>query len=707
MTIAPYSPPLTTDAALRVLEERYLQKVKQPDGTVTITETPQGLYKRVAYAVAEGEREFVKIDQERAGSEWGSVPGLTPREEFTTYLDACGHQEDAAIARVGDQFDDLLLSGDFLPNSPCLMNAGKGNGLQLSACFVLPIEDSIEGIFNTIRDAATVHQSGGGTGFSFSRLRPAGATVKRSMGVASGPVSFLKIFDVATEQIKQGGTRRGANMAVLRCDHTDVETFIHCKEPIGVLAKLNGTNEVQYPITNFNCSIGITDVFMDAVREDGEYDLIDPDTKAVTSRRRARDIWDQIVDCAWRTGDPGLIFLDRVNASRANPIPEIESIEATNPCGEQPLGPYDVCNLGSINLGRFVIESVTHYFGGYGLGIPIFDWARFRSVVRLATRFLDDVIEINPFPLPQITKRAQDLRRIGLGVMGFADLLFLLGIAYHTPEARALGNDIMRVLNEEAISASENLAVDRGAFPLQNVSRYKNDAPRRNSNLTTVAPTGSISILGNCSSGIEPVFALFAYHSVKQTDGSWRNLKIANAAFRAVAEHEGFWSGDLEAHVVATGSVQGVAMVPERWQRVFRTAGDISLTDHILMQAAWQEHNDSGISKTGNAPNSTTREEIGAAYILSYTSGCMGTTIYRDGCKEVQVYNIGKTADDRLLARGGAPQALLEASTEMTGDDDVCCPNCGIDAMADDGGCVTCQSCGYSQCDWTPVFVVA
>ena len=474
------------------------------------------------------------------------------------------------------------------------------------------------------------------TGFSFSRLRPEGSTVGTSQGVASGPVSFMRIFDAATEQVKQGGTRRGANMGILRVDHPDVEKFITCKIDGGV--------------TNFNISVAATDPFMQAVKEDGEYDLIEPHTGAVVGHRRARAIWDQIVDAAWRSGDPGFVFIDRANNSRSNPTPEIEQLEATNPCGEQWLGPFDACNLGSINL-----AAVTKRVGD-ALSL---DWEELERVTRLTVRFLDDVIDVNPLPLPQITEKVRANRRIGLGVMGWADLLFLLGIAYDSEQALTLGDEIMAKIEEWGWGASRELAAQRGAFPNFDRSIYADGPPARNATVTTVAPTGSISILADCSSGIEPIFALAFQHRVKQ-GSDYRVLTFVNPIFKADMERRGLWNDELEAHLVRTGSAKDAPGLPEDVRRVYVTAQEIAPEWHVRQQAAWQGHVDNSISKTVNLPNDATLEDVSAAYLSAYDLGCKGITVFRDGCKSEQVLNIGvQSAQPAVGEPAPAPQPAL------------------------------------------------
>jgi ribonucleoside-diphosphate reductase alpha chain len=583
-----------TDAALKVLKERYLRR--HPDGTV---EKPEEMVWRVASAIAGAERDY----------------------------DATG-DEIQAIAR---RFYDLMIERKFIPNSPTLMNAGLGSHLQYSACYVLPVGDSIEGIFEAIQHAAIVHQSGGGTGFAFSRLRPNGNRVQTSGGVASGPVSFMRVFDAATEAIKQGGRRRGANMGILRVDHPDIEEFITCK--------LDGG------ITNFNISVAATDAFMQALADDEEYDLIaQPGWPAPDGGRyqggeaigtkNAREIFAKIVEAAWRTGDPGLVFIDRMNHSPANPTPEVGLIEATNPCGEQPLMANEACNLGSIDLAKFV-----HRRGSNGAD-PI-DWSGLEEAVRLAVRFLDDVITVNPYPLPEIDQAVKANRRIGLGVMGWANLLFELGIPYDSQEALKLAEQVMAFINQIGHDEDSRLAEARGPFPNWPRSIYKDGPPLRNSTVTTIAPTGSISIIAGTSSGIEPMFALAFRHVVKQPEGGERVLTFVNPIFERVAKERGFWSEELMVEIAQRGTCHGVAGVPPEVQRVFVTAHEVAPGWHIRTQAAFQKHTDNGVSKTINLANEASLDDVAEAYRLAYETGCLGITVFRDGCKGEQVLNVG------------------------------------------------------------------
>jgi len=570
-----------SEQAVKVLEERYLWR----DDDGKIIETPNELVWRVAWAIASAE------------ARWG-------RERKGVILQA-------------RKFYELMASLKFLPNSPTLMNAGKDNGLQYSACFVLPVDDSLEGIFDAIKYQAKIHQSGGGTGFSFSRLRPKGSMVKASRGVASGPVSFMKVFNEATQQIKQGGTRRGANMGILRVDHPDIREFITCKLDGGM--------------SNFNISVAATDEFMRALEKDKKYDLIDPRTGKVAGQEKARDIFDLICDCAWKSGDPGMMFIDKMNEGSANPVPSLGPVESTNPCGEQPLYPFDVCNLGSLFLQNFVVETKD----GFEL-----DWEGLKRAVAESVRFLDDVIEVNPFPLEEIWKVARSIRRIGLGIGGFADLLYYLRVPYDSDEAVELAEKIMTLITEEGHKASQDLAKERGEFPLWKESIYKDREPIRNATVTTIAPTGSIGILADGSGGIEPVFALAYKHQVKDESLN-RELFFTDPAFRRVAKKNGFWSPGLASKVAETGSVAGLAEVPEKWQRVFVTSHEIEPSWHVKMQASWQKKTDNAVSKTINLPNGATVDEVAKAYLLSYKLGCLGITVYRDGSKEWQVLNVG------------------------------------------------------------------
>ncbi len=609
-------PELTENARL-VLARRYLKK----DGEGKPTEEPEVMFWRVARSIAE-------VDADYGASE-------------------------AAVDEVARQFYDLMIHGKFEPNSPTLMNAGRPLG-QLSACFVLPVDDALSngqsGIYDTLKAMALVHQSGGGTGFSFSRLRPEGETVRSTMGVASGPVSFMKLYDASTDVVKQGGTRRGANMGILRVDHPDIRTFITCK---------NDTSQV----TNFNISVAITDAFMKAVAAGGSYDLVNPKTGVVTGQENAREIFDMIVHGAWLTGEPGTFFIDRAN--EYNPVPHLGAYEATNPCGEQPLLPYDVCNLGSVNLGVFVKPDARP---GDDPDEAI-DWDALAQVVHLSTHFLDNVIDANVYPLPEIHDLAQRIRRIGLGVMGWADMLVRLGIAYDSDEGVELGRRVMAFLDEQARVESERLAKTRGVFPEwarsiwgpDKTAARRADGDRvrpkrklRNCNLTTVAPTGTISIFAGCSGGIEP---LFAVAFMRNQAGAL--MPDVNPDFVRVAKDGGWYSDDLMERIAAEGHIH-FDEVPADVQRVFRTAHDITPEWHVRMQAAFQAHTDSAISKTTNFPREATEREVREIYELAFELGCKGVTVYRDGSREGQVLSTGKTSQSEVGAAAAKEVSDLE-----------------------------------------------
>ncbi|OGM21778.1 ribonucleoside-diphosphate reductase, adenosylcobalamin-dependent [Candidatus Woesebacteria bacterium RIFCSPHIGHO2_01_FULL_38_9] len=576
-----------TEQSLRVLQERYLRK--NDDGVVL--ETPEDMCWRIAWDIASAE------------ARWGA--------------------KRTDVLKTAKEFYRLLVTHEFLPNSPTLMNAGTGNGLQYSACFVLPVEDSLIGIFDAIKYQALIHQTGGGTGFAFSRLRPHGSVVKSSKGTASGPVSFMRVFDAATNEIKQGGKRRGANMGILRVDHPDILEFIHCKEEGG--------------ITNFNISVTITDAFMEAYEKDTDYDLVDPRSGKITGQLNARKVFDEIADGAWRTGDPGLVFIDRINASTANPVPPLGPVESTNPCGEQPLYPYDSCNLGSIFLTYFVKDGKNDRSLPAGRQV---DWERLRYVARLSVRFLDDVIEMNPYPLDAIRKISLAIRRIGLGVGGWADMLIDLEIPYDSEEALALGEKIMKVIQEEAIAETKKLAKLRGAFPMFPVSIYKDEEPRRNSTVTTIAPTGTISIIAGASSGIEPIFAIAFQHIVKDRHLD-RTLTFLNPKFEEIAKARGLFTEEIKEKVAEHGVIRDIEEIPEDVRQTFGTAHEIHHDWHIKHQAVFQKYTENAVSKTINMANSVSVDEIKKAYLLAWKTDCKGITVFRDGCKDAQVLNLG------------------------------------------------------------------
>lgn len=508
------------------------------------------------------------------------------------------------------KFYGLMASRRFLPNSPTLMNAGTDIG-QLAACFVLPVDDSIEGIFDAVKYAAMIHKSGGGTGFAFSRLRPRNSRVGSTGGVASGPVSFMRIFNTATEQIKQGGKRRGANMGILRVDHPDILDFINAKQ-------------VEGEFTNFNLSVGLTEKFMEAVEKREDYDLVDPHNGEVVGHLNAGEVFDLLVKDAWKSGDPGIVFLDRINED--NPTPLQGQIESTNPCGEQPLLPYEACNLGSINLSLFVIGDALR-------------WGDLKETVQLAVRFLDNVIDASKYPLPQIGETVRRNRKIGLGVMGFADMLYQLGIPYDSEEGIAMAEKVMKFIDDVGHEVSQQLAEERGSFKDFAYSSFPplGVKARRNATVTTVAPTGTISIIGGCSSGIEPLFALSFTRNVM--DG--QKLTEVNPYFEAALRRQGVYSQAIVDEVAEKGSIQNIDL-PEELKKVFVTAMDIAPLWHVRMQAAFQKHTDNAVSKTVNLPNSATEDDIREVYWLAYKEGCKGVTVYRDGCRSLQVLATGE-----------------------------------------------------------------
>jgi ribonucleoside-diphosphate reductase alpha chain len=590
-TKPPASPVQLSKNARIVLEKRYL--VKDENGKPV--ESAEDLFWRVATIVAE------------ADCRYGA--------------------SDGAVETVAEEFYRLMTERRFEPNSPTLMNAGRPLG-QLSACFVLPVSDALangrDGIYDTLRSMALIHQSGGGTGFSFSRLRPKGSMVRSTTGVASGPVSFMKLYDASTDAVKQGGTRRGANMGILRVDHPDIQEFITCKEDLT-------------QVVNFNISVAITDSFMQAVHAGTTYDLVDPHSGAVTGQLDARTVWNRMIDGAWRTGEPGVFFIDEAN--RYNPVPHLGAYEATNPCGEQPLLPYDVCNLGSINVGYYVRDGRM-------------DWHAFRRDVHLSTHFLDNIIDVNKYPLPEIDALAKRIRRIGLGIMGFADMLVRLGIPYDSDEAVETGRHVMAFVDAEAKKESERLARERGAFPEwarsiwgpdetcardPNGSRIRSMQLLRNCNVTTVAPTGTISIIAGCSSGLEP---LFAVAFMRNQAGVM--MPDVNEDFVAIARREGWYSDPLMQRIATDGRVD-FPEIPAKWQRVFVTANQIAPEWHMRMQAAFQEHTDSAISKTTNFAHTAAVDDVRRIYELAYDLHCKGVTVYRDGSRDNQVLSTGAT----------------------------------------------------------------
>ena len=583
--------------ALTVLEKRYLGK----DENGNVLETVEDMFRRVSDTIAAVDANYDTSTNTRA---------------------------------LSDDFYELMTDLKFLPNSPTLMNAGRTLG-QLSACFVLPVEDSMEGIFDSVKNAALIHKSGGGTGFSFSRLRQSGSAVRSTGGVASGPVSFMKVFNAATEAVKQGGTRRGANMGVLRIDHPDILDFINCKAD-------------NSEITNFNISVGITEAFMEAVEKQSDYDLIDPKTKQAVGHLSAERVFDMIVDHAYRNGEPGIIFLDRLN--RDNVTPGQGEIESTNPCGEQPLLPYESCNLGSINLVKMLRKTLT----GYEL-----DFRLLGETVEKAVHFLDNVIDANNYPLEKISETTRASRKIGLGVMGWADALLMQGIAYNSDEAVELAERVMRYINNTGHAASARLAEKRGTFPLFAVSTLKEGPAMRNVTITTIAPTGTLSIIGGCSSGVEPVFAYAFIRNIM--DGT--EMIEVNPVLTAKLKELGLYNDEILKKIASEGTIAHCKEIPEEVRRVFVCSHDIKPIDHIKMQSAFQKYTDNAVSKTVNFPKEATRNEVRDVYLLAYKEGCKGVTIYRDGSREEQVLNIGK------VNREGAPVQSVHQSPSN-------CPAC-------------------------------
>jgi len=561
--------PLNT---ILVLERRYLKK----DENGQAIESTSQMFRRIAKSLAEVERQYGKTD--------------------------------AQIANYENEFYQLMTKLEFIPNSPTLMNAGT-MFKQLSACFVLPIEDSIESIFDTLKAAAIIHKTGGGTGFSFSHLRPKRDVVRTTGGVASGAISFARIYDTATEVMKQGGRRRGANMGVLQVDHPEIMDFIVTKEREGVLR-------------NFNLSVAATDKFMKAVEEDSDFALINPRNLQTVETLKARAIWNLLIMMAWKNGEPGIIFLDTIN--RHNPTPKLGRMETTNPCGEQPLLPYESCNLGSIDVSKFAAEDGK------------IDWERLRKAVRLAVRFLDNVIDANVYTLPEIEKTTKGNRKIGLGVMGFSDMLIKMGIQYNTEEGLQTGETLMKFINTEARKTSVELGKEKGNFPNFSESTWaKQFKTMRNATVTTIAPTGTISIIANCSQGIEPLFAIIYIREVAESLG--RSLVEVNPLFESIALREGFYSEELMKKIAKKTSIQDVEEIPERVRHLFVVAHNMQAEWHIRMQAAFQKHTDNAVSKTINFPNSATPDDIDKTYWLAYTLGCKGVTVYRHGSREKQV----------------------------------------------------------------------
>lgn len=657
-----------SENAIKVLEKRYLKRDK--DGNCT--ETPSDMFKRVAETIAKGDLNFGKSQEE--------------------------------VNQLSKRFYDAITHRFFMPNSPTLMNAGRELG-QLAACFVLPVEDSLEGIFETIKNTALIHQSGGGTGFSFSRLRPKNSVVKSTMGVSSGPVSFMEVFNAATEAVKQGGTRRGANMGILRVDHPDIIEFINCKSDND---KLN----------NFNISVAITDKFMDAYLKGEDYDLVNPQNNEVVGRMCAKDVFDLIVDCAWRNGEPGVVFIDKMNAD--NPTPLIGAIESTNPCGEVPLLPYEACNLGSINLGLMMKEEN---------GSMNVDWDLLEKTVRTAMRFLDNVIEVNKYPLPQISELVSNNRKIGLGVMGWADMLMKAGISYSSEDGTKLAGQVMEFIDYISKSESIELAKERGRFnnfkgSIYDRSNYlfnkfkgksagkisddmwaklDSDIQKyglRNATTTCIAPTGTISMIAGASGGVEPLFGLVFSRLIM--DGT--EMLEVNPIFKDYMLSHNLYSDNLMAQIAKDGSLSHVEGVPNEIKRIFVTAHDIAPYWHVKMQAAFQLHVDNAVSKTVNFVESATREDIKEVYILAYKNNLKGITVYRNNSRQFQPMNLDTKKKEPKIEMKPIEKNLepkVEEDREEynpTGEiKTIKCPECGNEIQMAEG-CFICLNCGYSGC---------
>lgn len=648
---------ILTRNALKVLEKRYLKR----DRNGNCIETPQDMFRRVADTIASGDLKFGKTSKN--------------------------------VQNLSDRFYNAITHRYFMPNSPTLMNAGRDLG-QLAACFVLPIDDSLESIFETIKNTALIHQSGGGTGFSFSRLRPKNSVVRSTMGVSSGPVSFMEVFNAATEAVKQGGTRRGANMGILRVDHPDIIEFINCKSDNN---KLN----------NFNISVAITDKFMEAYLNGKDYDLINPQNNEAVGRMDAGAVFDLIIDSAWKNGEPGIVFIDKMN--KDNPTPQIGKIESTNPCGEVPLLPYEACNLGSINLGLMVKEQDGEF---------VVDWDLLENTVRTAMRFLDNVIVVNNYPLPQISEMVQNNRKIGLGVMGWADMLMQMGIAYNSEEGTSLATDVMSFIDYVSKTESVELAKERGCFNNFKGSVYEDsnyfskkfagktsqkvndkmwaqldkDVQKyglRNATTTCIAPTGTISMIAGASGGIEPLFGLVFSRLIM--DGT--ELLEVNPVFEKYMKTHGLYTEDLMNKIAKCGSVAHIEELPDEVKRIFVTAHDISPYWHVKMQAAFQQFTDNAVSKTVNFIESATREDIKKTYILAYKNNLKGITVYRNNSRQFQPMNLEK-AKKTIEIKPIEPSEDYNPTGEIK---TVKCPECGAEIkMAE--GCFICLNCGYSGC---------
>jgi len=600
--------------AISVLNQRYL--IKDDNGNVV--ETPEQMFRRVASNIAA--------------------------------IDELYGEGSKQIESLEEKFYNFMVDFDFLPNSPTLMNAGR-KYQQLAACFVLPIEDSIESIFGTLKNAAIIHQSGGGTGFNFSNLRPKGDPVKSSNGVASGPVSFMKIYDAAAEQIKQGGMRRGANMGILRIDHPDIIEFITVKDDPTIL-------------TNFNISVAITDKFMEAVDQEKTYKLVNPRTNQVTRELSAKKIFDLLVLMAWKNADPGVIFLDTIN--KANPTPHVGNIESTNPCGEVPLLPWGACNLGSINVANFVKNRKV-------------DYNRLSEIVDLAVHFLDNVIDASKYPLKQIDTVVKQNRKVGLGVMGFADLLIQLGVAYGSDRSFEVAEELMGFINKRAHEKSQQLAEERGVFPNYDGSIYDGREKLRNATLTSIAPTGTISIIAGCSSSIETIFAVVFRREIL----GGQVFYDVNPHFEKIAKDEGFYSEALMEKIANQGIVSNLTEIPKEIREVFVTALEVAPEAHVKMQAIFQKHTDNAVSKTVNLPKEASPADIDSIFRLAYKLGCKGITVYRYGAKEHQVLSIGKKTTD-------SNQKINSQSRK--------CPECSSENIVHEARCRFCKNCGASRC---------
>lgn len=642
-----------SENAMKVLERRYLKR----DEKGNVKETAEDMFLRVAQSIAQADKTY-------------------------------GASE-AEIEKISQKFYEMMAEFYFMPNSPTLMNAGRELG-QLSACFVLPVEDSLEGIFETVKNTALIHKSGGGTGFSFSRLRPKNDVVKSTMGVSSGPVSFMEVFNAATEAVKQGGTRRGANMGILRVDHPDILEFIDCKTDGN---KLN----------NFNISVAITDKFMEAIKNGTDYELIHPNSKKPVSKLNAQKVFDLIVEHAWHNGEPGIVFIDRINSD--NPTPLIGEIESTNPCGEVPLLPYEACNLGSINLGLMIKEEN---------GTKLIDWDKLKKVTKLAIHFLDNVITVNNYPLPQISEMVKNNRKIGLGVMGWADLLMQLEISYNSEEGTKLAFDVMEFIDYHSKVQSVELAKNRGRFKNFSGSVYEqknylsskfkafeagkiskqdwenldNEIAKhgiRNATTTCIAPTGTISMIANCSGGVEPLFSLVFMRKIM--DGT--ELFEANQNFKNYAKKHGFYSEDLMKQIFKEGTISHIENVDEKTKRIFSTAHDVSPYWHVKMQSAFQSHTDNAVSKTVNFEENATREDIKQAYILAFEENLKGITVYRNNSRTLQPMNL-ETKKEKQEEQLQQPQDSFEVKKRV-------CPDCGHQIEMSEG-CFICPSCGFSGC---------